>query len=679
MRLQFIVTAALVAFGLAKRLNDLDCCWLSRKNLDGQYDIKTLTPSPIRGASSTGVPHWLEQVQHQGDGITDDTAAINLAISDGGRFGPSEYRSSTTTPAVVYLLALLPVIKASSSFSGKWLIDVDQYQSDGAQGWKNLALDLTAVPAAVEITGIRWPTGQATSIQNVQIWMNSEYGAEHQSLFIEDDSNGSITDVLITVHFRNLTVVDAGIGIRQIWNWGWIYQGINLVNCTTAFPMANSGVGKQEIDTVWTESSRSNGSLILENVSLSNVPIAVNGTNGTILQGSGHRYTPSGPSSFQGGFVAPTRPKELLARGVRSAGAKGDGVTVDTSAIQVALHSAAKLGKILFFNQGVFKVSDKIYIPPGARIIGESFPVIMGEGPKFSDKRHPVPVVEVGHPGERGLIECSDMIVSTQSATSGAVLIEWNLKVSPGSGMWDVYVRVGGYAGSELQVAQCPTSAAESPRCEAAFLMMHVTNSAQNVYLENCWIWTADHDLDDPSDTQVSIYTGRGLLIEGGIFGCEYGTSAEHHSLYQYQSLDAHNVVAVYIQTEARSYWQPTNDTSPGPFPPNATMQDPSFSNCTSGVCSALGLRVRGGQTLAIYGAGLYSFFNQYSTSCSEPNNTDKCQGAIFSIEDVGGNLVIYSLNTVGASDMVVRDGHRLASYSDNLATFASTIAYFTL
>ncbi|KAE8334280.1 pectin lyase fold/virulence factor [Aspergillus arachidicola] len=590
----------------------------------------------------------------------------------------------------------------------------------------------------METTGIHWPTGQATSIQNVQIRMSSEYGTEHQGLFIENGSGGFINDILITggkyganlgnqqFTIRNLTVVDAGIGIRQIWNWGWTYQGINLVNCTTAFSMTNSGVGNQEVgsvniidstvrdcqvfvNTVWTESNRSNGSLILENISLSNVSIAVNGTNGTILPGSpdsmiitawgqGHRYTPTGPSSFQGGFVAPTRAKGLLARGsshyytkskpqyekapvslfisVRSAGAKGDGITDDTSAIQAALHSAAKSGRILFFDQGVFKVSNTIYIPPGSRIVGESFPVIMGGGAKFSDKRHPVPVVEVGHTGECGLIEWSDMIVSTQGATSGAVLIKWNLKATSGSGMWDVHVRVGGFAGSELQVAQCPTSAGNSSRCEAGFLMMHITKSARNVYMENCWIWTADHDLDDPSDTQISVYTGRGLLVEGENIWL-YGTSVEHHSLYQYQFSDAQNVVAGYIQTET-PYWQPTNDTSLGPYPTDTTIQDPIFSNCLSGPCSALGLRVRGGHSLAIYGAGLYSFFHQYSTSCSEPTNTDKCQEDILSIEDVGGDMIIYSLNTVGTTDMIVRDGHRLARYSDNLATFASTIAYFT-
>lgn len=156
-----------------------------------------------------------------GDGVTDDTAAINAAISDGGRFAPSSRQTSTTTPAIVYFPAgtyvistpivdfyftqlignpnSLPTIKASPGFKGGYLIDGDQYQSDGLQGWnstnvffrqiRNLRLDTTQIPANVGAIGVHWPTGQATSIQNVHIALNSEPETQHQGLFIE---NGEI-------------------------------------------------------------------------------------------------------------------------------------------------------------------------------------------------------------------------------------------------------------------------------------------------------------------------------------------------------------------------------------------------------------------------------------------------------------------------------------------------------
>lgn len=139
----------------------------------------------------------------------------------------------------------------------------------------------------------------------------------------------------------------------------------------------------------------------------------------------------------------------------------------------------------------------------------------MASGNTFGSITNPKPVVQVGKSGESGSIEWSDMIVSTQGSTPGATLIEWNLAANSGSGMWDVHTRIGGFAGSQQQVTQCPTSAAVSAACEVAYMSMHITSSARRVYLDNVWLWTADHDLDSGNDVRISVYSGRGLLVEG--------------------------------------------------------------------------------------------------------------------------------------------------------------------
>ncbi len=103
-----------------------------------------------------------------------------------------------------------------------------------------------------------------------------------------------------------------------------------------------------------TETPATLNSLILENVSLVNVPVAVQDVSGaTVLAGGtttiaawgqGHEYTPtSGPKTFQGAFTPNARPASLLSgssyytrskpqyetlplssfRSVRSAGATG--------------------------------------------------------------------------------------------------------------------------------------------------------------------------------------------------------------------------------------------------------------------------------------------------------------------------------------------------------------------
>lgn len=45
-------------------------------------------------------------------------------------------------------------------------------------------------------------------------------------------------------------------------------------------------------------------------------------------------------------------------------------------------------------------------------------------------------------------------------------------------------------------------------------MTMHITSNANGLYLENVWLWTADHDIEDPNLTQITIYNGRGLYVE---------------------------------------------------------------------------------------------------------------------------------------------------------------------
>jgi glucan 1,3-beta-glucosidase len=152
-----------------------------------------------------------------GDGSTDDTDAINKAISDGDRTGPAANQTTSITPAIVYFPAgtysvSAPIVdyyftqlignpnspailKATSSFTGMGLIDGDEYEN-GAEGWistniflrqvRNLVIDLTAIPGTTAATGIHWPSSQATSVENVVINVNADADSQHQGVFIED-------------------------------------------------------------------------------------------------------------------------------------------------------------------------------------------------------------------------------------------------------------------------------------------------------------------------------------------------------------------------------------------------------------------------------------------------------------------------------------------------------------
>jgi glucan 1,3-beta-glucosidase len=373
---------------------------------------------------------------------------------------------------------------------------------------------------------------------------------------------------------RNLTFHNSQTAVLQLWNWGWTYIGLSINNCAIGIDLsalgtvdgvdnallvgsvtlidstiANTPIGVKTSRTSST-SPTSGGSLALENVVLTNVPTAVSdasgnslaGTAGTMtiaayVQGNSYSAATNGPANTAGSVTAFPRPASLLSgddfytrskpqygnlavsqfSSVRTAGAKGDGVTDDSAAIQSIINSATSAGNVVYFDAGIYKVTTSISIPPGAKIVGEAYPVIMGSGSFFSDQTNPQPVIQVGTTGQSGVIEWSDMIVSTQGATEGAILIQWNL-ASPAttpSGMWDVHARVGGYTGSNLQVAQCAVGATQpNTNCIAGFQSMHITPSASGVYMENVWLWTADHDIDDPGVTQITVYNGRGLNVE---------------------------------------------------------------------------------------------------------------------------------------------------------------------
>lgn len=79
--------------------------------------------------------------------------------------------------------------------------------------------------------------------------------------------------------------------------------------------------------------------------------------------------------------------------------------------------------------------------------------------------------------------------------------------------MWDSHFRVGGFQGSELQVAQCPKGQGAVPECMGVHTLLHITPSGSGLF-ENVWAWVADHDLDNHlAQGQISIYTGRGVLV----------------------------------------------------------------------------------------------------------------------------------------------------------------------
>ena len=226
---------------------------------------------------------------------------------------------------------------------------------------------------------------------------------------------------------RNLVFNNCVTAIQQLWDWGWVYQGISINNCQKGIDMSAGGSAAQTVGSITlVDSSITNtpigiitaynapssapataGSLIIENVALSNVPIAIQSSGSTVLAGTagsttisawgeGHEYNPTGPKSLKGAFTGNSRPGSLVSGGkyyvrskpqyntlaassfssVRSAGAKGNGVTDDTTALQNIINSATAAGNVVFFDAGTYLVTKTLLIPAGAKLVGEGYSVI---------------------------------------------------------------------------------------------------------------------------------------------------------------------------------------------------------------------------------------------------------------------------------------------------------------
>ena len=308
----------------------------------------------------------------------------------------------------------------------------------------------------------------------------------------------------------------------------------------------------------------------------------------------------------------------------------------------------------------------------------------MGYGSNFQNKFTPRAVVQVGLPGEVGRIEWSDTLLSTQGPCEGAVLIEYNL-FSPDepSGMWDVHTRIGGFPGTQLQLNDCPAIPGDQivkDNCIAAFMSMHITTTAGGLFTENCWLWVADHDLEDDQYSRVSVFAGRGLLVEsrrGRIWLS--ATGSEHHVLYQYQLLNTRDIYMGYVQTES-PYFQP-EPLARYPFPAENYLSDPDFwtdcrnTNSIEPCESSWAMRIINSTGVVTYGAGLYSFFDSYDHTCSRDNSTRNCQERVLSVED--SRVKFLGLSTVASRVMVHQDGVDLILAKNNNSTFADTLALY--
>ncbi|KAF2735693.1 pectin lyase-like protein [Polyplosphaeria fusca] len=603
---------------------------------------------------------------------------------------------------------------------------------------RNFVLDVTDVPAGTATAGIHWQVGQATSLQNIRFEMTKGGdNNQQQGIFMDNGSGGFMTDLTFNggkigaflgnqqFTTRNLTFNGCETAIYMNWNWLWAFKSVSINDCKLGLDMANAPDNQTVGSVIMMDSKFTNteigfntsfsedsipttgGTLVLHNVDFGGSKVAIQDYTGKEILPGGKLVgawaqgnalaagaqqgrvqgdisnAPPVPTTLQGdnGFFERAKPQYENVDAskfvsLKDAGAKGDGKTDDTKAIQDAIDKLSE-DQILWVPYGAYLVTDTITIPAekNVKITGEIWTMFMATGDKFSNMDKPIPAFQVGkQSGDKGKFEMSDCIITTKGAAPGAILMEWNIAAENAgdAGLWDTHFRIGGFAGTELQSDTCSKNSNSThdadPKCIGSFMQLHVTKSS-NGYFENVWLWTADHELDLKDHNQIDIYNGRGMLVESQGPVWLWGTASEHSQLSQYQFQGAKDIFYSAIQTET-PYYQPNPDAKQ-PFKANQQYFDPDFSQTQSP--SAWAVRVIESSSIWAYGSGTYSFFQNYNQDCV---NTNDCQSDIIQI-DSSSNVNMFGISTKASVNMLTVDGQGVAKDADNRSNFCATLSIF--
>lgn len=230
----------------------------------------------------TATPFWLSQIKHEGtspfysnggatwkvfrnvkdygakgDGVHDDSDAIQNAIIDGNR--NSHGGGVTGEPALVFLpagtyritkpLYLLlqtvivgnpldkAVIKPTNSVGANYVIDANDHSTQGTNNFyisiRNIKIDTTGMKTTINVKALNWGVSQGSCLSNVDIVM--PYGnTAHEGIVMVDYENAGLSNTM----FGDLTITGGNIGIA-VSGQQLLIKSITFFGCRTGIKILN--------------------------------------------------------------------------------------------------------------------------------------------------------------------------------------------------------------------------------------------------------------------------------------------------------------------------------------------------------------------------------------------------------------------------------------------------------
>ncbi|KAH7346426.1 pectate lyase superfamily protein-domain-containing protein, partial [Rhexocercosporidium sp. MPI-PUGE-AT-0058] len=360
----------------------------------------------------------------------------------------------------------IPIFVADASMGTKPVIqgfdNAQQSTNNFYTGIRNIIIRTTSINTGTAAVGLNWAVSQGTSLFNVifdipnysshigitmkAVVNGNNEGGGSGTIISDCASNGGAIGIQLSnqqYNFKGLSFNGCNTGIYIDHTFVGTFQGLTFQNCNYGVNMSNgynvgaislidSSVSSCNAGVYAAVTGNGEGSLAIDNFNFGSGVTAVKSSkdgsallSGSIAPGSTWVIGNANPQNFQSGKVYQiNRPTALLSGGkyytkkqpqyenydvsqfinVKSASGYtvyGDNQHDDSDAINAILTANAGC-KIVYFPQGIYKVTQTIYVPPGSRIIGDVFSVITGIGANFYNAGSPQPIAQVGHSGDVG-------------------------------------------------------------------------------------------------------------------------------------------------------------------------------------------------------------------------------------------------------------------------------------